>query len=143
MDRTFLFRALADATLVIHFAFVLFVLLGLIATLAGGRHGWAWVRDMRWRAVHLAAIGVVTAESWLGMECPLTTLELWLRRLAGQTTYSGDFIAFWLRRLLFFEAPAWVFVLAYSVFALLVAWSWWRYPPRRRGRAARVTIRTE
>lgn len=127
-----LYQFLADAVLLLHFLFVVFVVLGLVAILIGGWRGWGWVRDLRFRLGHLGAIGFVVLESWLGMACPLTTLELWLRGLAGQTVYGGDFIAFWLRRLLFFEAPAWVFTVCYSVFLALVVVSWWRVPPRRR-----------
>lgn len=129
---TLFYRFLADAVLLLHFLFVVFVVLGLVAILIGGWRGWGWVRDLRFRLGHLGAIGFVVLESWLGMACPLTTLELWLRGLAGQTVYGGDFIAFWLRRLLFFEAPAWVFTVCYSVFLALVVVSWWRVPPRRR-----------
>jgi len=31
---------------------------------------------------------------------------------------------------LYFDAPLWVFACLYSVFGALVAWAWWRYPPR-------------
>ncbi|CAL92741.1 DUF2784 domain-containing protein [Azoarcus olearius] len=131
MESAAVFRLLANAVLVLHAGFVLFVVAGLVLILVGGALDWRWVRDVRLRVLHLAAIGVVVAESWLGVVCPLTTLELWLRRLGGQTFYEGDFVAFWLRRLLFFDAPGWVFVLAYTGFAALVLLAWWRYPPRR------------
>ena len=45
----------------------------------GGALGWGWVR-LRWfRITHLCAIGVVVIQSWLGVMCPLTTLEMALR----------------------------------------------------------------
>ena len=40
------------------------------------------------RLAHLAAIAVVVAESWLGLTCPLTTLESWLRARAGVAPYA-------------------------------------------------------
>lgn len=43
---------------------------------------------------------------------------------AGQIVADADFIAYWLGRLLFFEAPPWAFIAAYTGFALLVALSW-------------------
>ncbi|MGQ0657531.1 MAG: DUF2784 domain-containing protein, partial [Chromatiales bacterium] len=73
----------------------------------------------------------VVAEAWLGMICPLTVLEDQLRRLAGEAGYSGSFIADWLHRLIFFDAPLWVFAVCYSVFALLVIGAWILAPPRR------------
>jgi hypothetical protein len=65
----------------------------------------------------------------------LTTLEMALRRRAGDATYAGSFIAHWLEQLLYYQAPPWVFVIAYSAFALLVVGAWWRVPPRPLRRA--------
>lgn len=87
---------------------------------------------MWFRLAHLATILVVVAEAWLGLVCPLTTLEMWLREQAGSRVYAGSFIQYWLQRLLYYEAPDWVFILIYSLFALLVLAVWWRYPPLRR-----------
>ena len=123
------YATLANAVLVLHAGFVLFVVGGLILILIGGARRWQWVRNPWFRWLHLAAIGYVVFESWFGIVCPLTSLELWLRALAGQTSYSGDFIAYWLRRLLFFDAPPWVFTVCYSAFGALVVWSWWRIRP--------------
>jgi hypothetical protein len=49
-------------------------------------------------------------------------------------SYSKSFIEHWVQRVVFYEAPFWVFVLAYTAFGLLVAWAWWRFPPRRNAR---------
>ena len=62
------------------------------------------------------------------------SLEQVLREAAGQPVHETSFIAHWLSRLLFYRAPAWVFVAVYTAFTALVALSWWRWPPRpRRG----------
>jgi len=123
-DSPSVYLALANAVLILHVAIVLFIIGGLVLTLAGAALKWAWVRNFYFRALHLLAIGYVAMEAWLNIVCPLTTLELWLRQRAGQAVYDGDFIAFWLRKLLFFEAAPWVFVAAYSGFGLLVVLSW-------------------
>ena len=81
------------------------------------------------RLAHLATIAFVAVQSWFGFTCPLTTLENWLRARAAVETYSGGFIAHWLQRVLFYQAPAWVFVTGYTLFGLLVAFTWWRFPP--------------
>jgi Protein of Unknown function (DUF2784) len=125
-----LYSLLANVVLVVHVAFVMFVVVGMLLIVAGGLLKWAWVRNLWFRVLHLAAIGYVVAESWLGIACPLTTLELWLRRLAGQAAYNGDFIAFWLRKILFFQAPPWVFTVCYTAFAMLVLAGWVFFPPR-------------
>jgi hypothetical protein len=127
------YLALANAVLVLHVAIVLFVVGGLVLIGVGNWRSWRWVNRWWFRLAHLAAIAVVVAESWFGIVCPLTTLEAWLRVHAGAPVYGGSgFIEHWLQRLLYYDAPAWVFTLGYSVFALLVLWAWWRYPPRRR-----------
>ncbi|MGH8078565.1 MAG: DUF2784 domain-containing protein, partial [Lysobacter sp.] len=66
-----------------------------------------------------------------GALCPLTTWEQALRRRAGHDTYDESFIEHWLSRLIFFEAPWWAFVAAYTAFALLVLLTWRWVPPRR------------
>jgi len=58
---------------------------------------------------HFVAIGIVVAQAWLGVLCPLTSLEMFFRERAGGATYQGSFIAHWLHALLFSDAPLWVF----------------------------------
>lgn len=125
-----MYEALANTVLVLHTAVVLFVVGGLVLVVVGNLIGWNWVNGISFRLLHLAAIGTVVAQSWLGATCPLTTLESWLRRQAGSEAYDSSFIEHWLHQFLFYEAPGWVFTLAYSLFALLVAASWWFFPPR-------------
>ena len=131
-DHPQLWQALANGVLMLHVGLVLFIIGGLLLTLAGAARGWLWVRNFYFRLAHLAAIAYVAMEAWLGIVCPLTTLELWLRQRAGQLVYEGDFIAYWLSKLLFYEAPPWAFVAAYSTFGLAVLGSWFIVPPLRR-----------
>jgi len=125
-------RVLADAVLLAHTAIVAFVVLGLPIIVVGNVRGWPWVNRWWFRLTHAAAIAIVVAESWFGMICPLTTLEAWLRRRAHEAVHEGSFVEYWLQRLIFYDAPAWVFVVAYTVFGLLVAAVWWYFPPDRR-----------
>ncbi len=122
---------LADAVLVVHIGVVLFVVGGLAAIVAGNLLGWRWVNGRTFRLLHLATIGVVVLQAWLGELCPLTILESWLRVRAGQTGYPTGFVAHWLHRLLYWEAPMAAFALAYSAFGALVVLAWWRWPPHR------------
>ena len=123
------YRLLADFVLLVHFAFVLFVVFGLALILAGGVCGWRWVRGRTFRVAHLLAIGVVVLQAWLGVLCPLTHLEAWARARAGEHVYSGSFVAHWVERLLYYEAPTWIFVVAYSVFGALVVAAWYLVRP--------------
>lgn len=125
------YRLLADAVLVLHALVVLFVVGGLVLTVAGNWLGWGWVNRWWFRLAHLCTIGVVVMQSWFAIECPLTTIENWLRRRTGDETYTRSFIEDWLHRLLFFDAPTWVFALVYTLFGALVIAAWLKYPPRR------------
>ena len=129
MNHTLPCQLLADAVLSVHFAIVLFVVGGLVFIVAGAFRGWRLAHKLWFRLAHLAAIAVVVAHAWLGAVCPLTALEMWLRAKALASTYSGGFIEHWLQRLLYDEAPAWVFTLAYSAFGLVVLATWWYFPP--------------
>lgn len=123
----------ADLVLALHFAVVVFVVGGALAVLVGNHLAWTWVNRRWFRLAHLAAVCVVALQSWLGQLCPLTVLESWLRLQAGVQAYEKSFIEYWVHRLIYFEAPFWVFTLTYTVFAAAVALLWWRYPPRKSG----------
>ena len=132
VDSSGQYRFLADVVLVLHFAVVLFIVGGLVLILVGNLRHWRWVNARWFRAGHVAAIGVVILQAWLGRVCPLTTLESALRSRAGSSAYAGSFIEHWVQRVLYYEAPNWLFALAYTCFGLLVAAAWWRFPPQRR-----------
>ena len=124
------YHALADLVLVTHIVFVAFVVVGLPLIWCGGWRGWKWIRNPWFRALHLAAIGLIVAQAWVGVVCPLTTLEMSLREKAGDATYQNTFIAHWLQQLLYYDAPPWMFVVGYTLFGLAVAGSWWKFRPR-------------
>jgi hypothetical protein len=130
MDASVGFGIAADAVLFVHALFVAFVVLGLLAIYAGYALGWSWVRNPWFRLLHLLAIAVVVTQSWFKAICPLTTLEMTLRKRAGGATYPGSFVAHWIESLLYYDAPAWVFVAAYTAFGALVAASWYWMRPR-------------
>ena len=136
MTRADVFSALADVALITHVEFIAFVVVGLLLILLGGRRGWNWVRDPWFRLLHLVSIGVVVVQAWLGIICPLTTLDMALREKAGDSTYGGTFVAHWLQRLIYYEAPPWVFAVSYTVFGLAVVGSWLKFRPRRFGESS-------
>ena len=76
------YRLLADAVVLLHLAFVVFVVFGGL---------FVWLR--RWMAfVHLPAATWGVYIEFSGRVCPLTPLENHLRALAGGAAYSGDFV---------------------------------------------------
>ena len=120
---------LADVVLALHVAYVGFVVGGLGAIWLGYVLGWRWVRNWWFRVLHFAAIGLVAVEALVGLMCPLTLLEDWLR--PGDEGSEG-FVQRWLHALLFYDWPSWVFTVLYLSFAAVVALSFVLLPPARK-----------
>jgi hypothetical protein len=122
---------IADAIVVVHFGIALFIVGGLIAVWVGAALGWRWVRNRWFRYVHLGAIAYVAAEAVLGVACPLTVWEALAR--GGAPTES--FVSRWVRYLLFYQAPEWVFMFAYVAWAVATLVTLRLVPPtsKRRG----------
>ena len=118
---------LADLILIVHFAFVLFVVGGLALIWAGAALGWRCAHNFWFRIVHLAAIVFVAGEALVGVWCPLTVWEDALRGAYAEKS----FVARWVHRVLFYDFPEWVFTACYIAFALVVAASWWFVRPDR------------
>lgn len=120
----------ADAVLVVHFLVVIFIVAGLLAVWIGGGLGWSWIRNPWFRWLHLAAILLVAGEALLGIACPLTVWEDLLR--GG--VHPESFIGRWVRRLLYYNAPEWVFATAYAAWAAATLVTLALVPPRRKAR---------
>jgi hypothetical protein len=115
---------LADTILIIHFAFVVFVVFGLVLIMIGLLARWSWIHNRYFRITHLAAIGIVVLQAWFGQLCPLTIWENELRRRAGQPDYAETFIQHWLHEVLYYQAEPWVFTATYTCFGALVVLVW-------------------
>lgn len=124
-----MYLLLADIILVVHFAFILFVVGGQILILAGGFLKWQWVKHTVFRISHLLAIVVVVIQAWAGRWCFLTVWESRLRERAGESGYQDSFIRYWVGNLIFYEAPVLVFTWLYTIFALMVVGSWFWVKP--------------
>jgi hypothetical protein len=116
-------RIAADAVMIVHLAFVLFVVLG----------GLLAVRDLRFAWLHLPAAAWGAYVEFAARVCPLTPLENRLRRAAGEAGYEGGFIAHYVTPVIY---PAgltsahqfWigVVVVAFNLLVYFVAVSRWR-----------------
>jgi Protein of Unknown function (DUF2784) len=80
------FRILADAAVLLHLAFVLFVVFGGVLVARWPRVAW----------VHLPAAGWGAWVEFAGWVCPLTPLENWLRQQGGGPAYASTFIEHYL-----------------------------------------------
>jgi hypothetical protein len=109
-----MYRALTEVTIIVHLAFIVFVVAGGIVA----RRRW-------WLAIaHLAALSwAVFAELSPGIVCPLTALENFFAIRAGITSYSGDFVAHYLVPVIYQEGLPlnWQYALTAVVIALNVA----------------------
>jgi hypothetical protein len=124
------FRGAADLVLVMHLAFVLFVVLGGLLALR-------W-RRVAWVHVPVALYGATI--EFLGFVCPLTPLEVWLRRRGGEAGYEGGFIEHYIVAVLYPRGLTREIqlVLGTAVLVLngIVYLVWWR---RRRSTIERST----
>ncbi|MGH8670250.1 MAG: DUF2784 domain-containing protein [Burkholderiales bacterium] len=120
-------RLIADALLVVHFLIAAFIAGGLVAVWVGAALGWSWIRNPWFRYLHLAAIGFVAAEALLGVACPLT---VWEDALRGDVQ-AQSFVGRWVRRLLYYGAPEWIFAAAYVAWAAATVLTLRFVPPRR------------
>jgi hypothetical protein len=118
---------LADAVLLLHGLFVVWVVAGSAAVC--WRAGWAWL--------HLPALAWGLWISFSGAICPLTPLEQSLRRAAGQDGYEGGFIERWLAAAIYPDGltPTHQALLGIAVLAINLAGyglAWRRAANRRR-----------
>jgi len=130
MDSSFFYLLAADVILIMHVLIVVFNVFGLILIVIGYFRKWSWVRNPWFRYAHVVAIGMVIVQSWLGVACPFTALEMVLRLKAGETVHSGTFISHWLESILYYQASPWFFVIIYMVFGAMVVVSWYIVRPR-------------
>ena len=118
---------LADAVLLLHGLFIVWVVAGALVV--------AW---RGWLALlHLPAAAWAVWISWTGGVCPLTPLEQSLRRAAGQRGYEGGFIEHYLAAAIYPEGLTVNHQIAIGVAVIainLALYAWvWRRAARRRG----------
>ena len=78
-----IYEVLAEIVVVIHFCFVLYVVLGAFL-------GFKWIKTLY---IHLCVLAWGVYIEFSGTICPLTPLENWLRQQANQHGYEGGFLA--------------------------------------------------
>ena len=120
-----MYSLLADLVLIVHLAFVIFVLCGGLLVLR-----WRWVA---WLHLPAAVWGAVV--EFTGWICPLTPLENWLRTQGGKASCRSDLIAQYLLPMLYPEGlthPVQL-LLGTGVVVLNAAVYWWLWQMQMRG----------
>jgi hypothetical protein len=118
-------RVLADSVVVMHFAFVVFLVVGGLLAFRWPRILWVHVPSVMWGAL------IVT----FSITCPLTPLERNLRVRAGRDRYDESFIERYVEGILY---PGDMLRQAQAVAAAVVIGSWVALAVRRRRRRFRT-----
>ena len=120
------YRFLADAVLVLHLAFVLFVALGGLLVLRWRRAAWVHVPAAAWGAL-------VMFTGWI---CPLTPLENGLRGMGGEAGYRGGFVEHYAVSVLYPSGLTRGIQVALGLGVILINVAvYWRFFATRRGAA--------
>jgi len=77
------YKLLADLLLLVHLAFIIFVIFG----------GFLAIKNVKWAWLHVPKAVWGGLDEFAGWICPLTHLENWLQIKGGRSGYHGDFIA--------------------------------------------------
>ena len=119
---------MANLVMIIHFGVATFITLGFFVIPLGYKFGWGWTKLWKLRLLHLLMIGTVTAEAIVGLTCPLTILENLLR----DENETQTFVAYWIKRILYWDLPRQLFIIFYSL-SFLWGILLWKYCPPKKG----------
>ena len=117
----------ADTVLILHFLVIIFIISLYFLIPYGYSKNWKFVKNYKIRLAHLMLIFFITLETFLGIICPLTTLENDLR---GQS-YSETFISFWISKVIYWDLPTTFFIVAYTIFLIFAIILWLKFLPKK------------
>ena len=118
---------MADVVLISHFCVVFYVTFGLLILPIGYIFNWIWTRHRKMRLIHASFVGFITLEAVLGIACPLTQIEIYLRNI----DLSQSFVSYWITELIYWDLPKAFFIILYlscSSWSLLF---WVIHPPMK------------
>lgn len=117
---------LADIILILHFLIVIFITLGFLLIPIGYYYDWCWIKNFKLRLFHFGLMFLVTFETLVGITCPLTSIENYLRGINNSET----FISFWIEKIIYWDFPTSFFMFLYFVFLGWTLLMWKIYPPK-------------
>jgi cytochrome c biogenesis protein CcdA len=110
------FKVAADLVVLFHLLWILFLIFGAFL----GKHR-AWVK---W--LHLGALTFSVSMQLFHWTCPLTSLELWLRRQHDPALgYTGDFLAHYAEQLVYLRISPSIVLVATLAVVGFSAWAYW------------------
>ena len=119
-----IYRVLADITVLVHSLWVGFIIFGAL-----------WGRRNRTaRIAHLSGLGLAVLLNLIGVYCPLTYLEVDLRRMGGEAGYSGGFVEHYLLPILYptgLTRGLQLFLGALVIVVNCGVYGWWLWTRRR------------
>ena len=117
---------LADIILILHFLVVIFITVGFLLIPIGYYYYWSWIRNFKLRLFHFGLMFIVTFETLVGITCPLTSIENYLRGINN----SKSFVSFWIEKIIYWDFPTSFFIFLYFVFLGWTLLMWKIYPPK-------------
>ena len=117
---------LADIILILHFLIVIFITVGFIIIPIGYYYNWNWIQNFKLRLFHFGLMFIVTFETLVGITCPLTSIENYLRGINN----SKSFVSFWIEKIIYWDFPTSFFMFLYFVFLGWTLLMWKIYPPK-------------
>ena len=117
---------LADIILILHFLVVIFITVGFLLVPIGYYYDLSWIKIFKIRLFHFGLMFLVTFETLVGITCPLTSIENYLRGINN----SKSFISFWIEKIIYWDFPTSFFMFLYFVFLGWTLLMWKIYPPK-------------
>ncbi len=122
-----LIKLIADFILLVHFLLAFFITSGFFIIPIGYKFEWDWCKNLKIRTTHTIAILIVTAETVLGITCPLTSIENSFRGIYN----SESFVTYWFREILYWNLSMELFLFVYSVCLIWTIAMWKLFPPKK------------
>ncbi len=122
---TLFYLIAADIVVFLHFLWIIFLIVGAL-----------WGRSYPWiKRIHIGGTLFALLIHIAGWYCPLTYLEVWLRRLHDPSqSYAGSFITHYIEKIVYIDLPLKIIFIMTIFLALLSAWMYLHKPGKSRRR---------
>ncbi len=117
---------LAELIMLFHLVLASCITAGLVFIPIGYKLKWNWTKNRRLRLTHIFLIGLITAETIVGLTCPLTILEYSFR----DVNPPESLVSYWIGKVLYWNLPNQVFIAIYSFSLAWVLFLWIMCPPK-------------